>query len=122
MTRSVKEWIAKSDDAPVPPRVKDRTLQAQNACCAGCGLPFNEKRKPEFDHRIAIILGGENRETNIQALCGDCHDPKTKADTGAKSKLADIRKKRFQLKGPKRPFPKRADPWGREYLARKAAT
>lgn len=122
MSRAIEPWQGRTDDTPIPARAKDRTLQLQKDCCACCGLPFNEKRKPEFDHIIAIILGGANCESNIQALCGDCHRPKTTADTGAKSKLADIRKKRFALKGPKRPFPRRADPWGKSYLARKAAT
>jgi hypothetical protein len=31
------------------------------------------KDRPEFDHHDALINGGENRETNLRALCGNCH-------------------------------------------------
>ena len=128
MSRSVKEWIGKTDDTPVPPRVKLRILRDQNDRCAGmvgadrrCPVIFDARNKPEFDHVVALVNGGRNREENLRALCKNCHRDKTDADVDEKSKVNAIKAKHLGLKAPKRPFPKRADPWGRDYLARKAA-
>jgi 5-methylcytosine-specific restriction endonuclease McrA len=73
--------------------------------------------KPEFDHIIPLIAGGENRESNIQALCTICHGNKTAVDVREKSKVARIRVRHLGLKKPKRPFPKRDDPWGKKWRA-----
>lgn len=85
MPRTVKEWIGKSDDAAVPPRVRLRVFDKFNQCCAGCGLPLISKRWT-CDHKIALINGGENRESNLQPL-GDtcCNKKKNAADVAQKA-------------------------------------
>lgn len=117
MGRKVDEWKGRTDETPVPPRVKLRICARQNDCCDECSLPFDVKRKPEFDHRPALINGGENRESKIVAVCSQCHKARTKADVGEKSLVNGIRAKRLRITGPKRPFPKRADPWGKQWRA-----
>ena len=77
MSRAVEEWIGKTDNSAIPPRVKDRILKAQDGCCKGCGREFTAITRPAFDHIRALINGGENREGNLQALCDLCHQPKT---------------------------------------------
>lgn len=117
MARSVSEWVGRSDDAAPPARVKDRILRVQGDRCAveSCGRAFDAKARPVFDHVLALINGGENRESNLRAICPACHAPKTRADVAAKAKTARIRKERFGLKAPSRsPLPcGRASPWKR---------
>ncbi len=95
MSRTLPEWIGKTDDTPVPPRVKDRIATKQGDLCAKCRTPLTTS---QCDHIIPLILGGENRETNLQLLCVACHTGKTKLDVKLKSKVAGIRKKRLGLK------------------------
>ena len=91
MSRTVPEWIGKTDNETIPPRVKLRVFDNQLGCCAGCGFQFRGRLKPEYDHIIALINGGENRESNIQALCEDCHSPKTAKDVALKSRIYQSR-------------------------------
>lgn len=106
MARKVKEWIGKTDDTPIPPRVKDRIAARQNWHCLDCGRPFSATLQPEFHHEPALANGGENRESKIVALCEFCHLPHTVADVAEKSKLADIRKRHLGIKAKGRGFRK----------------
>ena len=92
MPRKVPEWIGKTDDTPIPARVKIRILERQHNRCWACG------RKPlrfEYDHAQALINGGENRENNLKALCQPCHALKTNADKATKKKIARTTKKHY---------------------------
>jgi 5-methylcytosine-specific restriction protein A len=86
MTRAVKEWIGRTDDTPVPPRVRTRVFKKFNDICCECDLPITGKRWI-CDHRKAIINGGENRETNLGPIHETCDKTKTAADVGEKSKV-----------------------------------
>lgn len=119
--RSVPEWIGKTDDTPVPPRVKLRILSAHGDTCAFRRSAFTARLKPEFDHIIALVNGGQHAEWNLRPVCKPCHRAKTNLDVAEKSKIADIRKKQLGLKTPKKPWPKRHDPWGKAYRARIAS-
>jgi 5-methylcytosine-specific restriction protein A len=93
MSRAVDEWIGKDDDTPVPPRVKARVFAAHDGIC------YLSKRKIlagepwECDHVIAIINGGENRESNLAPALKDKHRAKTDSDMDTKSKIARQRLK-----------------------------
>lgn len=93
--RSVDEWIGKTPETAIPPRVKDRLKLAAGNCCEKCRGPLSAQNPPEFDHRISLVNGGENRESNIQVLHRDCHRGKTKQDVAIKSKDARVRGKHF---------------------------
>lgn len=114
MTRTVKEWIGKGDDEPVPPRVKLRVLERYSRQCAWCGNVITGRH--ETDHTIALANGGENRENNLQPLHELCHTEKTGKDVAQKSKSARVMKRHYGLherKGrpiPSRPFDKRHRP------------
>lgn len=103
MTRSTPEWIGKTDETPAPPRVKGRIVLAQDGICAcGCGQKLGAAGEPiEFDHEVALINGGENRETNLRALRRPCHAAKSKADVAEKAKVARVRGKHLGLRKPK---------------------
>lgn len=105
--RSVPEWVGKSDDAPVPDRVKDRISSKAEDRCQQCGRKIGGKLRAEFDHLIALAIGGQNRETNLRLLCNECHAVKTKLDVKLKAKSARIRKRHLGFKRPKRKIPYR---------------
>lgn len=107
MSRTVKEWIAKTDDSAIPPRVKDRVLKRCGERCQDCGKPLSGRERPEFDHIKSLINEGEHREANLQALCGPCHGAKTKVDVAEKSTVASKRAKHFGLRGKNRTIPGR---------------
>jgi 5-methylcytosine-specific restriction protein A len=99
MAREVDEWIGRTDDDwPPPPRVRDRIAARQDNCCAECARPLGGANPADFDHRIAIINGGANREGNVQALCRrPCHRAKTNRDLAIKAKDARVRKKHLGI-------------------------
>lgn len=101
MSRSVKEWVGKTDDEDPPPRVKLRVLHRFCSKCAECKRFIYPGAKWVCDHIIALINGGENREKNLQPLCEFCEPDKTRADVAEKSKTATIQKKAYGLHKPK---------------------
>jgi 5-methylcytosine-specific restriction protein A len=101
MSRSVPEWIGKTDDSAIPVRVKLRVHAKAEGLCAKCGV---EAATGQYDHIIPLIIGGENRESNLQFLCTPCHKAKTKLDVKLKAKVARVRSRHLGLRKPSR-FP-----------------
>lgn len=105
MPRTVREWIGKTDDTPVPDRVKVRVWERGGRCCAGCGRPLTEGDRKICDHIKPLILGGANRETNLQTLGAACCAPeKDKCDMAAKSRVARKRSRSYGRKVARQPF------------------
>lgn len=103
MSRTVPEWIGKTDNTAPPPRVKARIyLDAEGKCIQCTRFIDGAKLVGEYDHVIPLILGGKNRESNIQLLCSECHAGKTKLDVKLKAKVARVRKKHLGIKKPSR--------------------
>jgi 5-methylcytosine-specific restriction endonuclease McrA len=98
MSRSTPEWVGKTDDSAVPPRVKDRVLEAYDNKCALSGIPFRPGEKIEFDHITPLWLGGENRENNLQPVLPKAHKKKTSTEAKVRKKVNNIRKKHNGLK------------------------
>jgi 5-methylcytosine-specific restriction protein A len=84
MSRTVKEWVGKTDDTAIPPHVRLRVLLRFDRKCQECGVEIDAKRWI-CDHRTALINGGENRETNLGPIHEACDKTKTAADVGLKS-------------------------------------
>lgn len=104
--RSVPEWIGKTPETAAPDRVKARIVLAQDGKCAcGCGVKLGAGEPIEFDHTIALINGGENRESNLRALRRPCHRLKTNADVAQKSVEARKRNKHLGIHKPKHRLP-----------------
>lgn len=102
MARTVEEWIGKTDDTRPSKACQRRILERQGFVCALTGLPFDDKHKPRFDHKVPLWLGGENRESNLQALREEeAHKPKTKAEAKVRAKVHAVIDKRFGLGSPK---------------------
>ena len=111
--RSVTEWIGKTDDSKPPQSCKLRILDRQDNKCALTDHVFVAGDDIEFDHKIAIWLGGENRETNLQAVIRSAHKRKTKAEASVRSKINNQKAKHLLGRKTKaRPFPgSKADKW-----------
>lgn len=108
--RATDEWIGKTPDSPIPERVKERILERQEWRCAKTGADLRTVKKINFDHIIAIINGGPNRESNIAAIAEKEHKPKTRSDRAIRSKTASTVKAHYGLKNPSRnPMPANKD-------------
>jgi 5-methylcytosine-specific restriction endonuclease McrA len=107
MSRSVPEWIGRDDDQRIPDYVKDRVANKAELYCQHCRRQVGGKLRAEFDHETPLILGGQNRESNIQLLCHECHRAKTKLDVKLKAKVARARKRHIGIKRRRRTIPGR---------------
>lgn len=116
MTRSVEEWIGKTDDTVPPPRVRLRVFDDVGGKCHLCGRKILAGEYWQCDHVTALCNGGGNRERNLRPACRNCCYSKTAEDVAEKSDIADKRKKHLL---PKEPHPNFRKPegykhnWGR---------
>jgi 5-methylcytosine-specific restriction protein A len=106
MARTVSEWIGKSDDHRAPGSVRDRILKRE-PCCHLCSLPIDGTKTWDLDHVVALINGGENRESNLRPAHRKCHVEKTARDVAEKAKIAAVRKKHNGSVRPKGEIPGR---------------
>lgn len=86
--RSAPEWHGKTNDAMPPHSVQLRILARQNGLCALTSRPIRDGDMTTPDHIKELILGGENRESNIQMILrdGSAHTDKTNAAMKIKRK------------------------------------
>lgn len=106
MPRRTNEWIGATDDTPPSTTCKRRIVARQNDCCALSGRPFTAKEKPQFDHKVPLWLGGENRESNLHAIHKQEHHAKTSAEAKVRAKVNAQRDGHLGLKPKtKRPIP-----------------
>lgn len=93
MSRAVEEWQGKTDDSPVPLRVRVRVFERYEGRCYLSGRKIMAGEKWHVEHRLAIINGGENRESNLAPALVAPHAEKTRDDLALKSKTARIKAK-----------------------------
>lgn len=95
VTRSVPEWIGKTDDTPVPDRVKLRVFEKYEGKCYLSGIRLTPGTW-EVEHIQAIINGGENRESNLAPVSkGKVHQAKSREDV--KIRAITYRKKKANI-------------------------
>lgn len=105
MARSVDEWIAKHDDQKVPDRVRQRVFDRERGICHLTGAVIDPVRDAwDLDHKVALILGGEHRESNLYPALRPAHRKKTATEMAVKSKIAAVRKKHLGIKKSKSPL------------------
>lgn len=104
MTRALPEWTGANPDTPIPPRVRVRIFERYHGACQGCLRKIAAGDKWDCDHIVALVNGGEHRETNLRILCAWCHKKKTAQDVAIKSKTAKVRAKHLGIRKPSR-FP-----------------
>ncbi len=103
MPRSVPEWRSDTPNATIPPRVRLRVFERSGGRCEGCSRKLNAGDRWDCDHIVAIINGGEHKESNLRCLCSWCHKAKTAEDVAEKSM---VYRKRLKVTGAreKRPW------------------
>jgi 5-methylcytosine-specific restriction enzyme A len=100
--RAVPEWIGSSPDAKVPDRVQLRIWEREGGRCWISGRKIMPGEPWDLDHKIALINGGEHRESNLFPALRNKHREKTKADVAEKAATARVRKKHVLPRKPSR--------------------
>jgi hypothetical protein len=102
MTRSLPEWIGASDDSAVPPRVRVRIFDRyEGRCQCGCNRKIMAGERWDAEDTIAIINGGQRRESNLKPWLSEHHPKKTKLDVAEKSRVYRKRSNHLGLKKPR---------------------
>lgn len=113
--RAVPLWVGKTDDAPIPPRVRLRVFERHGGVCYLTKRKIRVGEAWECDHVIALVNGGRHDEANLDPALRDAHRAKTNEDLKIKSKVARVRAKHLGVyPKSKRPlqgrgFPKRGE-------------
>lgn len=84
--RSTPEWIAKHDDEAIPPRVRLRVFERHGGICHISGRRIAAGEPWDVDHIVALVNGGEHRESNLAPALRDKHRAKTAEDVAEKSR------------------------------------
>jgi 5-methylcytosine-specific restriction protein A len=106
MTRSVPEWWGKTNDSPIPPRVRVRVFERARGICHLSGRKIMPGESWDCDHIIALVNGGEHRERNLAPALTGKHKEKTKEDLSLKSKIYRKKASHLGIKRKKsRPIP-----------------
>jgi 5-methylcytosine-specific restriction endonuclease McrA len=96
--RSTNEWRGKTDDSPIPDRVRDRVFAKYEGYCPKCSRELRAGHW-QCDHVVPLILGGAHAESNLQPLCTTpCHSAKTALDVKIKAKVARVRKRHLGIR------------------------
>jgi 5-methylcytosine-specific restriction protein A len=102
MPRELPEWIGKTPDAKVPPRVRLRIFERENGICHLSGRKITASDLWDLDHKIALINGGEHRESNLFPAIRNKHREKTREDVAEKAHTARVRSKHLGIRQPSR--------------------
>lgn len=105
MSRSTPEWVGKTPNSGVPPRVRLRVWERCQGMCGVCGRKIGPADTWIIEHLHALILGGENRESNLGVTCGWCKPVKDREDIAIKVKSDRVRKRHAGIKTTSRPMP-----------------
>lgn len=101
MPRAVEEWIGKTPDTKVPPRVRLRIWKREGGKCHLSGRKILAGDRWDLDHRVALINGGEHRESNLFPALRDKHREKTARDVAEKARADQSFKKHLGITRPK---------------------
>ena len=107
MPRSVPEWIGKTPDSKVPPRVKLRVFDRHKGICHISGRKIRAGDKWDLEHVKRLKDGGENREANLAPALIIPHQEKTAAENKQQAKEDRLRKKHLGLQPEKKKWPAR---------------
>lgn len=101
MSRSTAEWIGKTPDAAIPPRVRLRVFERHGGICHLSGRRIRAGEPWDIDHVVALVNGGVHRESNLAPALCDKHREKTAADVAEKSMIYRKRTKNLGIKKPR---------------------
>jgi len=95
MNRTTDEWIGKTDDDPIPPRVRARVFDRCGGTCHISRRSIRPGERWDCDHIVALVNGGEHRERNLAPVLHVYHRQKTAEDVNLKSRI--YRKRLYHL-------------------------
>lgn len=98
MPRSVPEWIGKTPDTKVPDHVRLRIFDREEGRCHLSGRKITLSDEWDLDHKVALINGGEHRESNLFPAIRDKHRAKTAEDVAEKAAVYRKRCKHLGIK------------------------
>jgi 5-methylcytosine-specific restriction endonuclease McrA len=98
MARALPEWIGKTPDTKVPDRVRLRVFEREAGKCWISGRKIRPGDLWDLDHQVALINGGEHRESNLFPALRDKHREKTRHDVAEKAKSAAVRSKHLGIR------------------------
>ena len=107
MPRDLPEWIGATPDSRVPDHVRVRIFDRHKGICHIAKRKIRAGEPWQVEHVIAIINGGDNRESNLAPALSDKHKLKTARDVAEKSRIYRKRKKHLGLRGRRRTIPGR---------------
>lgn len=61
-------------------RTRERILVRDNYLCQPCRKDDRITLATEVDHIVPQFEGGGEGDVNLQSICGECHEAKTKAE------------------------------------------
>lgn len=64
-------------------RLRDECLKRANWLCVACDAAGRTRPADEVDHIKPLEDGGNNHQSNLQALCRECHREKTNREAAA---------------------------------------
>lgn len=102
--RQVKEWIGRTDDTPVPPRVRLRIFERHGGRCHISGRLIRAGERWDCEHIISLVNGGEHREYNLAPALVAPHKEKTKLDVAEKALVYRKRAKHLGIKKKTKPM------------------
>lgn len=63
-------------------RLRQRILERDKYLCQPCAFDGRVTEATAVDHIQALANGGTDDESNLRAICNECHEAKTAKDTG----------------------------------------
>lgn len=105
MARSVDLWIGRTDDSPVPPRVRLRVWEREGGMCHRCQRKIPAGDAWIIEHLVALINSGRNEETNLCLTCSNCKPIKDAEDVKLKAKVARVKAKHLGIRQSKVELP-----------------
>ena len=105
MARNLPEWIGKSDDTPVPPRVRLRVFERYNGICQLSKRKILIGEEWHCHHVVGLEEKGENRESNLVPALVEPHKRENARQQAVKKTVNRIRKKHIGISENK-PWPK----------------
>ena len=106
MSRTIKPWTGKTDDAAIPSEVKLRIWNRAKGHCQICTRKILAGEIKHFDHKTPLADGGKHSETNLQIACVACHVQKTAGEATERAQVRAVAKSVLGLK----PKPKQKIP------------
>jgi len=95
--RTVPDWVGRSDDEKIPPRVRLRIFERFGGVCQLSGRKIMPGDEWDLDHIKALWRGGRHSEDNLHPVLREKHREKSAAEQSEQAKADRIRKKHLGI-------------------------